>query len=45
MGKYKKIIIIKGNYLGIDLHYGRKTGYGSYGPAEGVLKGAKVIYV
>jgi hypothetical protein len=31
-----------GNYYGIDLHYGRKTGYGSYGPPDGVLKGATV---
>ena len=26
----------RGRYLGIDLFYGRKTGYGGYGPNEGI---------
>jgi hypothetical protein len=34
-----------GNYFGIQLGYGRKTGYGGYGPAFGVLRGARVIEV
>lgn len=25
-----------GNYLGINLYFGRKTGYGGYGPAKGL---------
>jgi len=35
---YNKYILLTllGTYLGIDLHYGRKTGYGCYGPPEGV---------
>ena len=28
---------------GITLGYGRKTGLGSYGPAEGVANGARII--
>lgn len=32
-----------GNLYGVDLVYGRKTGYGSYGPPEGVMRGARVI--
>lgn len=33
-----------GEYDGINLAYGRKTGYGCYGP-EGMLKGARVFKV
>ena len=33
-----------GNYDGINLAFGRKTGYGSYGPA-GMLHGARVFEV
>lgn len=32
-----------GNYYGIDLVYGRKTGYGCYGPPPGMQRGARVI--
>lgn len=32
-----------GEYEGIVLAYGRKSGYGSYGPARGALRGARVI--
>ena len=32
----------KGNKT-IDLHYGRKSGYGSYGPPSDILRGGKVI--
>lgn len=35
----------EGSYNGIDLIYGRKTGYGNYGPSPGVLHGARVILV
>lgn len=31
-----------GKYLGISLAYGRKTGYGGYGP-KGLQRGARVI--
>eukprot|EP00742_Colponemidia_sp_Colp-10_P000495 GILJ01000539.1.p1 GENE.GILJ01000539.1~~GILJ01000539.1.p1 ORF type:complete len:403 (+),score=48.96 GILJ01000539.1:40-1209(+) len=34
-----------GPYYGIDLLYGRKTGYGCYGPPEGWQKGARVIEI
>jgi hypothetical protein len=33
-----------GNYNGINLAYGRKTGYGGYGP-EPLLRGARVFEV
>eukprot|EP00347_Sterkiella_histriomuscorum_P014383 403361077 len=33
-----------GSYQGIYLGYGRKTGYGSYGP-EGMLKGARIFEI
>ena len=32
-------------YFGIDMYYGRKTGYGSYGPPKGVEKGSRIYYV
>ena len=32
-----------GFYQGVELVYGRKTGYGCYGPPEGVQRGARVI--
>jgi len=32
-----------GDYFGITLGYGRKTGYGSYGPPSGWMHGARVI--
>lgn len=32
-----------GDYYGIDLHYGRKTGYGGYGPPAGMQRGAKIL--
>lgn len=31
-----------GHYYGIDLYFGRKTGYGSYGP-EGMQHGARIL--
>lgn len=33
-----------GNYDGVNLAYGRKTGYGAYGPS-GMLHGARVFEV
>lgn len=30
-------------YFDITLSYGRKSGYGSYGPPEGVQPGAKIL--
>ena len=35
----------EGSYNGIDLIYGRKTGYGNYGPSPGVQHGARVIII
>jgi len=32
-----------GSYYGITLAYGRKTGYGGYGPPDGWLRGARVL--
>lgn len=32
-----------GEYNGVRLAYGRKTGYGSTGPLPGVTRGARVI--
>jgi hypothetical protein len=32
-----------GDFYGITLGYGRKTGYGGYGPAIGTARGARVI--
>lgn len=32
-----------GEYYGIDLHYGRKTGHGGYGPPAGMQRGAKIL--
>lgn len=34
-----------GNYNGINLGYGRKTGYGGYGPPQGWKHGARVIEI
>lgn len=34
----------KGKYQGVELVYGRKTGYGAYGP-KGMQKGATVIKI
>lgn len=34
-----------GEYNGITLAYGRKTGYGGYGPPEGWLRGARVLQI
>jgi pre-mRNA-splicing factor SYF1 len=32
-----------GDYYGISLYYGRKTGYGGYGPPSGMLRGTRVL--
>jgi len=32
-----------GEYYGIELHFGRKTGHGGYGPATGMQRGAKIL--
>ena len=32
-----------GDYLGISLAFGRKTGYGGYGPCPGLQRGARII--
>lgn len=32
-----------GNYKGIEMTYGYKSGYGLYGPAEGTPHGARII--
>jgi hypothetical protein len=32
-----------GDYYGISLYYGRKTGYGSYGPFPGDQRGARIL--
>jgi len=34
-----------GFYEGVEFVYGRKTGYGSYGPPDGVQKGGRVIEI
>ena len=34
-----------GTYKGVDLIYGRKTGYGGYGPEPYLLKGARVFVI
>eukprot|EP01119_Soliformovum_irregulare_P018750 TRINITY_DN5806_c0_g1_i1.p1 TRINITY_DN5806_c0_g1~~TRINITY_DN5806_c0_g1_i1.p1 ORF type:complete len:333 (+),score=85.94 TRINITY_DN5806_c0_g1_i1:191-1189(+) len=34
-----------GEYEGITLAYGRKTGVAMYGPSEGVLRGARIIEI
>ena len=34
-----------GNYHGVNLSYGRKTGYGSYGPPKNMQKGARVFEI
>ena len=32
-----------GDYYGVSLCYGRKTGYGSYGPPDGMQRGARIL--
>jgi len=32
-----------GEYYGIGLYYGRKTGYGGHGPIDGVQRGARIL--
>jgi pre-mRNA-splicing factor SYF1 len=32
-----------GDYYNVTLAYGRKTGYGGYGPPPGWLRGARVL--
>lgn len=32
-----------GEYYGIELYYGRKTGYGGYGPPPGMQRGARIL--
>ena len=32
-----------GDYLGIGLYFGRKTGYGGYGPSDGLQRGARIL--
>src|SRR5690349_17783313 len=34
-----------GDYFNITLSYGRKTGYGAYGPPPGWLRGARVLEI
>jgi len=34
-----------GDYYGITLAYGRKTGYGGYGPPPGWLRGARILQI
>ena len=34
-----------GTYKGVDLIYGRKTGYGGYGPEPYLLHGARVFVI
>jgi len=37
--------LIRGVYGGVRLMYGRKSGYGGYGPPPGWLRGARVIEI
>ena len=32
-----------GDYDGVRLHFGRKTGFGGYGPAKGMMRGVRML--